>query len=142
MGINAMKNFDNYNECPYKEIKLFVSITLLFMSSTILNAEDYQLASVSDNSKPFDLPSSKKEGTGFSAKIFNDVNRNGVQDKDENGTAGVTVKLFDVDGNEINVGPDGILGNEDDSPGGVITNENGRYFFSKITHSFFRIKVR
>lgn len=135
-----MKNFNN-NIVRTKDIKLLASLALLLSCSSILNASELVLANVSDNSQSDDSSYLEKESTNFSSNVFNDVNQNGVRDKDENGIAGVTVKLFDADGNEINVGPDGVLGTKDDSPGGVITNENGRYSFYKITHSLYRIQV-
>ncbi|MGK0272963.1 MAG: hypothetical protein ACI88H_003640 [Cocleimonas sp.] len=69
------------------------------------------------------------------------MNGNGKREKGENGIAGVTIKLLDKDFNEINVGADGILGTEDDSLSGVLTNEEGRYTFSRITHEFYRVQI-
>ena len=136
-----MKKNGEYTEGLHKDFMRFVSITLLLMSSTVLYAGDFELAGFSGNSKPFDAIPSKAGGIGFTASVFDDVNQNGKRDKGEGVRAGITVKLFDADGNEINVGPDGILGNEDDSPGGVLTNEKGSYSFFKITHDFYRIQV-
>ena len=92
-----------------------------------------------DKSKLAVLP--LNEGTTISFLVNNDLFINGIFQKNENVHTRATVKLFDKNRNEINVGPDGILGTEDDAPGGVLTNEQGRYTFSKISHDFYRIKV-
>ena len=136
-----MKKISNYMGNSFKVIKLPLSITLMLMGSSILNAADIQLASISNNSEAFDLPNIEEGTTSFSSMVFNDLNGNGIREEGENFNAGVTVKLIDKDGNEINVGPDGILGNEDDSPGGVRTNDDGSYSFSNITHKFYRVQV-
>lgn len=127
----------------YRKLKLLSVSVILFLSHSALQADDYSLASFSDTSIPFDLPTTKVSSgvTSFGSVVFNDINNNGILDADEKGVADVVVKLFDKNGSEINVGPDGILGTEDDAPGGVVTNSKGRYFFSKINHDYYRIQI-
>ena len=74
--------------------------------------------------------------------VFSDDNNNGLQDGSEAGINGVTVKLFASDGTtEINVGPDGILGNTDDAAGGVTTDTNGDYLFTGLLPGSYIVKV-
>ncbi|MBK8492563.1 MAG: hypothetical protein IPL49_17150 [Saprospirales bacterium] len=64
--------------------------------------------------------------------VWYDANANGIQDPGETPVDGATVQLYDEFGNEILVGPDGILGTSDDAPGGVITGGDGLYEFSNL----------
>ena len=140
MGIKKLKNKNGH---IILELKLIIAASIIFVSHSTINADNYSLASFVDNSKTFDLPI-KLDSTGFtsfSSVIYDDVNKKSIQDAGEYGTSGVIIKLFDKDGSEINVGPDGILGTVDDSPGGVITNSKGEYSFSKITHDYYRIQI-
>ncbi len=85
-----------------------------------------------------------KSGTKsiVSSTIFNDINGNRIQDDDDQGLAGLTVRLFDGKGRkEIQVGPDGILGTSDDSPGGVITDAFGVYRFENLPPNSYRVVV-
>ncbi len=52
--------------------------------------------------------------------IFNDVNNNGIQDAGDQGLEGVTVNLYDSNGNLVDV---------------VTTDENGQYLFSGLNPS-------
>ncbi len=124
-----------------KDIQLLVGSALLIMASTVINAGDFAVDSISDNSTTFGVSVLVDETTSFGSKIFNHANKNGRREQGENGITGVTVKLIDRDGHEINVESDDILGAEDDSPRGVITNEEGSYSFLKITQNFYRIQV-
>src|SRR5690606_32871297 len=49
--------------------------------------------------------------------VFNDVNKNGIQDKDEKGVENVTVTLLDHNGKEVST---------------VKTDKNGKYLFSTL----------
>jgi hypothetical protein len=74
--------------------------------------------------------------------VWRDNNNSGVVDDNEVGIPGVTVQLFlDTNGNgvfdpgvdsEVNVGPDGVLGTADDAPGGMTTDANGIYLFTRL----------
>ena len=73
--------------------------------------------------------------------IFEDLNNNGLQDDNESGIDSVTVQLFDGDGNEIPVGGDGILGTADDGLGGLVTGNNGNYFFGGLTPGDYQVVI-
>ena len=77
--------------------------------------------------------------SSVSSTIFNDINGNRRQDSGEIGVAGLTIQIFDGNGNEVNVGPDGTLGTIDDSPGGMITDARGGYHFNNLTPDTYRI---
>ncbi|CAG0958252.1 Serine-aspartate repeat-containing protein D [Anaerolineales bacterium] len=58
---------------------------------------------------------------------------NGIYEPaDENGVDNVTVQLFTAAGVEVPVGPDGILGTADDTPGGMVTSGGGYYSFDRL----------
>ena len=57
--------------------------------------------------------------------IFDDVDRDGVQDSGESGISGVTVFLFGG-------GPDKLIGTTDDTATSRLTNINGAYTFSAL----------
>lgn len=73
--------------------------------------------------------------------VWDDPNNNGIHDAGESGVAGVTVKLFDGAGNEVNVGPDGILGTADDAPGGMVTDADGRYQFAHLEEGTYHVEI-
>lgn len=72
--------------------------------------------------------------------VWGDTNDNGTLDATESGVDGVTVKLF-KDGTEVNVGPDGILGNADDAPGGMVTHDGGKYLFANLLAGDYVVKI-
>ncbi len=49
------------------------------MNPSISNATDYKLASISDQSKPFDLPVFQKDATTSTIKIIKSLSRNNIQ---------------------------------------------------------------
>lgn len=62
-------------------------------------------------------------------RVWNDYNRNGIQDANEPGVAGLTVKLFQN-------GPDGLPGTPDDVlTGTAFTDANGYYIFVNLAAS-------
>ena len=79
--------------------------------------------------------------SSVSSTIFNDINGNRRQDAGEMGIAGLTIKLLDASGTEVNVGPDGTLGTLDDSPGGMTTDASGGYHFDNLTPNTYRVMV-
>jgi len=73
--------------------------------------------------------------------VWFDADGNGIQDAGEDGISGVTVKLYDSTGAEVNVGPDGLLGTADDAPGGMVTNGSGNYLFSSLPPGDYVVEV-
>ena len=55
-------------------------------------------------------------------EIFVDANNDGLKNGSEAALTStpITVRLYDGAGNEVPVGPDGVLGTPDDGPGGVV----------------------
>ncbi len=73
--------------------------------------------------------------------VWNDLDDDGVVDVGEPGLAGVHVRLYAADGTtEVNVGPDGILGNADDVAGGMVTDVNGHYRFQNLAPATYRVQ--
>jgi|GEM_PF-1893169 len=99
------------------------------IDSALNNYTDGSLESVSINSY------------SLGSTIFEDLNNNGLQDDNESGIDSVTVQLFDADGTEIPVGGDGILGTADDGLGGMVTNNNGNYFFGGLTPGDYQVVI-
>ncbi len=81
------------------------------------------------------------QGLSLGNLVWNDRNDNGVVDAGEPGLAGVTVKLFDASNVEVPVGPDGILGNADDAPGGVVTGAGGGYTFWALAPGDYHVEI-
>lgn len=83
----------------------------------------------------------------LSGTVFNDtgagaLNNNGTFDTaTETGNAGAIVRLYDSAGNEVLVGPDGILGTADDAAGGTVTNAAGGYAFSGLAPGDYTVRV-
>ncbi|MEZ4988480.1 MAG: SdrD B-like domain-containing protein, partial [Saprospiraceae bacterium] len=73
--------------------------------------------------------------------VFEDLDNNGLQDGGEPGIAGVRVELFDDQGNEVEVGIDGILGTSDDGPGGILTTGAGDYFFQNLPPGNYVVQI-
>lgn len=124
--------------CKIYSPKSLIKTTVLglmsiLISSSVVQAEDLAMLNIIDKGN-IPVVSTNAPGTAsISSVVFNDANGNDH--------SGIHVKIFDEKGLEINVGPDGILGNDDDSPGGVVTDEEGRYKFQNISQNFYRIKV-
>jgi len=57
--------------------------------------------------------------------VWNDLNRDGIQDDDEPGIEGVTVRLYDCDGNWL---------------ASTTTDENGQYMFSDLMPGGYRVE--
>jgi hypothetical protein len=64
-------------------------------------------------------------GASLGDKVWNDANKNGVQDSGEAGLAGITVKL-------TGAGADAIFGTLDDTAAQTTTNSSGVYSFSGL----------
>ncbi|WP_326543469.1 SdrD B-like domain-containing protein [Pseudorhodoferax sp.] len=65
-------------------------------------------------------------------RVWNDTNRNGVQDTGETGVAGVTVTL-------AGAGADGVFGTADDTSRTTTTNSTGNYLFSNLAAGQYRV---
>lgn len=67
--------------------------------------------------------------------VWTDTNNNGLLGAGETGIAGMRVRVYQSDGTtEIPVGPDGILGTDDDGNGGMFTNSTGNYSFCGLAN--------
>jgi hypothetical protein len=80
-------------------------------------------------------------GLSLGNLVWDDLNNNGLVDAGEPGIQGVRVQLFDANGAEVNVGPDGILGTADDAPGGMLTNATGNYLFDNLPGGDYVVKL-
>lgn len=68
-------------------------------------------------------------------RVWLDTDEDGTQDPDEDGLAGVTLRLLEA-------GPDGILGTDDDVDYGTrVTDENGNYLFDGLPAGSYRVDV-
>jgi len=77
-------------------------------------------------------------------QIFQDLDENGNWDGPGTDAVfpGTRVQLFASNGTtEINVGPDGILGTADDTPGGMTTGGSGTYLFSGMPAGSYVVRV-
>jgi protocatechuate 3,4-dioxygenase beta subunit/cellulose synthase/poly-beta-1,6-N-acetylglucosamine synthase-like glycosyltransferase len=73
--------------------------------------------------------------------VWSDLDDDGTVDVGEPGLPGVSVRLYAADGTtEVNVGPDGILGNVDDAAGGMVTDANGHYRFQNLPPATYRVQ--
>jgi LPXTG-site transpeptidase (sortase) family protein len=82
--------------------------------------------------------------------VFMDNNVNGTYDDGVTAPINaVVIRLYDSAGNEIQVGPDGILGTADDATGGVVTGSNathpawlnGEYHFNGLPAGDYIVRV-
>ena len=81
-------------------------------------------------------------GLSLSGTVWSDIGANGNNSRLDSGESllsGYTVQLFDSAGNEINVGPDGILGTADDAAGGMVTDGSGNYNFQGLPAGDYRV---
>ncbi|KAG1663432.1 NADPH-flavin oxidoreductase [Nymphon striatum] len=120
---------------------LFLVTTVAVGNMSLLHAGDFSILNKTVDSKIPTVSKSNAETTSIGSVLFNDVNGNGIKESDEKGLPGVHVKIFDENGLEIKVGPDGIYGTEDDNLGDLVTDERGRYQFQNISQNFYRIRV-
>ncbi|MEO1429041.1 MAG: SdrD B-like domain-containing protein, partial [Cyanobacteria bacterium J06633_8] len=75
----------------------------------------------------------QQDGTGsIGDTVYNDTNSNNQQDDGETGIPGVTVTL-------TGPGPDGQLGNEDDTTQTTTTDNNGVYGFTNLPPANYRV---
>jgi 5-hydroxyisourate hydrolase-like protein (transthyretin family) len=81
--------------------------------------------------------------TALGNLVFNDVDGDGKYEpaNGETGINGVKVQLFTSSNVEVNVGPDGIWGNADDTSGGMTTSGGGGYYFQRIAPGDYYVKV-
>ncbi len=74
--------------------------------------------------------------------VFEDLNVNGNYDSGtDTPLANIQVQLYSSNGTEINVGPNGILGDNDDAPGGVLTDAGGLYLFRGLPNGDYIVRV-
>ncbi|MFK7973090.1 MAG: SdrD B-like domain-containing protein [Bacteroidia bacterium] len=74
--------------------------------------------------------------------VFEDLNNDGEKSATEIGLADIGVQLFAADGTtEIPVGPDGVLGTDDDATGGIATDPSGLYKFGGLPDGDYIVKV-
>jgi len=100
---------------------------------TDANAGDDASDSDSDEegkTDPFEVVVNQEDDLTFDAGIynpvFNDVDRDGIQDADEPGVSGVTVNL-------VSAGPDGVYHTSDDVIVDTqVTDGNGNYLFNEV----------
>ena len=121
--------------------KIILGTVFILSCTSLVQAGEFSTLNKSTDSKIPTISKSAAETTSIGSVLFNDVNGNGIKESNEKGLSGVHVKIFDEKGLEIKVGPDGILGNEDDSSGNVVTDEEGKYQFQNITQNYYRIRV-
>ena len=120
--------------------KTLVGASLILLNTTIVQASDISLLVKVEDPRVSTISENTADTTSIGSVLFNDANGDGIQDENENALSGIHVKIFDEKGLEINVGPDGVLGSDDDSPGGVVTDSRGKYKFQNISQNFYRIK--
>ena len=81
----------------------------------------------------------------LSGTLWNDTsaqgNNDGILNYGETGIPYVRVQLYDANGVEIPVGPDGKLGTADDAPGGSYSNSSGNYSFCGLPNGTYRVVV-
>ena len=84
-------------------------------------------------------------GLSLSGTVWSDTsaagNNDGILNNGEAGIPNVVVFLFDASGVEIPVGLDGILGTEDDTVGGMLTDSSGNYNFQGIPPGTYRVTI-
>ena len=84
-------------------------------------------------------------GLNLSGTVWSDTsaagNNDGILNNGEAGIPNVVVFLYDASGVEIPVGLDGILGTEDDTVGGMLTDSSGNYNFQGIPPGTYRVGV-
>ncbi len=80
--------------------------------------------------------------TAIGNLVFVDANSNNTYGGADTLLPGAIVQLFASDGTtEINVGPDGIFGTDDDQPGGVVTGSDGLYALSGLPEGDYIVRV-
>ena len=81
----------------------------------------------------------------LSGTVWNDTsvagNNDGILNNGETGIPGAVVLLYDSANVEIPVGLDGILGTEDDAPGGMLTDSSGNYNFRGLAPGTYRVVI-
>jgi LPXTG-site transpeptidase (sortase) family protein len=74
--------------------------------------------------------------------VFKDIDQDGRYNSGDLPITGAMVKLFAGNGtSEIHIGPDGLLGTADDSPGGMATTASGLYLFSGLPAGNYIVRV-
>lgn len=75
------------------------------------------------------------------SRVWFDLNQDGLDNNSETGILGAHVRLFNSGGTQILAGPDGILGNGDDSSSPLVTDANGHYLFTNLSAGNYYIEV-
>lgn len=78
----------------------------------------------------------------LSGTAWRDNNNNGLITAGELGLRNIRIRVYDSAGTtELPIGPDGILGSSDDSPGGVATNAVGDYAVTGVVAGNYVMKA-
>jgi len=89
----------------------------------------YTTGNAGQNNHDLDFGFGKNVVVSIGSIVWNDVNKNGLQDQGEAGIKGATVTLLHEDGTPVN----GV----DSQP----TDSNGRYYFGDLPEDTYRVKV-
>ena len=108
----------------------YTSVGATSVDGTIINANRIQYSTVEKPLQDQTLTGNKfwdkkTAGSGLGNLVWHDLNQNGIQDDGEPGEPGVTVELYDSDGNML---------------ASTVTDANGNYKFSGLTSGNYIIR--